>query len=437
MVCGVARPQLLAQAPRSPAAQGALLIVSDPAGADVYVDGQRVGASPVSLPAVVAGDHRVRVVKDGYLEHSRVVNTNARKPITLQVRLTARPGSATGAQSASLKIVVVEGEDAVNIIQQKSAVAPVVEVRDKNNQPVGGVIVRFAIRGGRATFNGARTLSVTTNAAGRAAVSGLTPTSSGAFQISASAAFQGQTAAITIAQTNVLTAVEAATAASAGGASGAGGSATAGAGGTGSGAGGSAGASAGGAAGGGTGGSLSATTLGIVGGAAAGGTLVAVRAVGGDGASGTIYTGAFSGPLTWTFPGPPSCTRTEQNQGTLTLRLDVAADGGVTGEAEVDGASVVVALNCGGGPQLNARGTLHSGPTPVTGTTSRLVFNWQGSNSFQNTPTTPDGTHTVTFSFTGTLTGSEISGALTHTERADAPGFTPGTGSATYPVTLR
>src|SRR4030095_8040519 len=127
------------------------------------------------------------------------------------------------AQGPGLKIVVVEGEDAVNIIQQKTAVAPIVVVRDRNDQPVAGAIVNFAIRGGRATFGGARTLAVTTDVAGRAVAAGLTPTASGAVQIGASAAFQGQTAAaITITQTNVMTAAQAAALSSAAGSSGGG-----------------------------------------------------------------------------------------------------------------------------------------------------------------------------------------------------------------------
>src|SRR5262245_53456677 len=96
------------------------------------------------------------------------------------------------AQTAGLRIVVVEGEDAINVVQQRSAVAPVVEVRDRNDQPVAGAVVRFAITKGRATFSGARTLTVTTNAAGRAAVTSLTPTGSGALQIGATATFEGQ-----------------------------------------------------------------------------------------------------------------------------------------------------------------------------------------------------------------------------------------------------
>jgi hypothetical protein len=98
---------------------------------------------------------------------------------------------AAAEQADALRIVVIEGEDAVNIVQQKAAMAPVVEVRDRNDQPVAGAIVRFAIRQGRGTFAGGRTLSVTTNAAGRAVATGLTPTGSGALQIAASATFQG------------------------------------------------------------------------------------------------------------------------------------------------------------------------------------------------------------------------------------------------------
>lgn len=123
---------------------------------------------------------------------------------------------AQSSKTPSLRIIVIEGEGAVNIIQQKTAVAPIVEVRDHNDLPVAGALVRFTIPGGRATFFGARTLTVTTNAAGRATVTGLTPTGSGAFQISASATFQGQAAATTIAQTNVSTAAQAARASSGG-----------------------------------------------------------------------------------------------------------------------------------------------------------------------------------------------------------------------------
>jgi hypothetical protein len=187
-------------------------------------------------------------------------------PTPLQTRLTARGGQA--AQAAGLKIVVVAGEDAVNIIQQKSAVAPIVEVRDRNDQPVAGVVVTFSIRGAQnATFGGgANALTLTTNAAGRAAVTGLTPTGTGAVQINVAAAFQGQTASATIVQTNFATAAQAASSA------------------------GTSGGSAGGSGGGGLGtGTITAITVGAVG--AAGG-LYALRKE--DPASQPLSTGEIS-----------------------------------------------------------------------------------------------------------------------------------------------
>src|SRR5262245_29449142 len=84
----------------------------------------------------------------------------------------------------SLKILVLEGEGGVNIIQQKTAVRALVEVRDRNNVPVSGAAVTFTIGGGgksAAFAGGAPTLTATTNAAGQAAASGLTPITSGAF----------------------------------------------------------------------------------------------------------------------------------------------------------------------------------------------------------------------------------------------------------------
>lgn len=154
-------------------------------------------------------------------------------PVPVDGKQASNPSrqASQSAQATALRIVVLAGEDAVNVVQQRTAVAPVVEVRDRNDQPVAGAVVTFAVRGGRATFSGARTLSLTTNAAGRAAVTGLTPTGTGTFQITASTAFQGQTAAATITQTNFATAAQAA----ASGASGSGASGTAGSGGGGGG----------------------------------------------------------------------------------------------------------------------------------------------------------------------------------------------------------
>ena len=140
-------------------------------------------------------------------------------------RIVASPAAAPNA--TALKIVILEGEGVVNIWTssplalmrgQQIAVAPVIEVRDRNDLPVSGATVTFAIAGGRnATFaNGAPTMTVMTNATGRAVAAGLNPVGTGAVQIAVQAVFQGQVAAAMIQQTNVAQTTSAMRSASAG-----------------------------------------------------------------------------------------------------------------------------------------------------------------------------------------------------------------------------
>ena len=185
--------------------------------------------------------------------------------------------SSAAWQQEELRIVVIEGEDSVNIIGQGTAVPTVVEVRDRNDLPVSGALVSFLLGdGGTASLNaGLSQVAVTTNALGQAAVT-VNPIASGAVQLQVSAAFQGQTAAAAITQTNFATAAQAAAA----GAGAAGGGATATGGGAGGGGGGTGGATAtGGAAGGGGGGLGTGALIGIAaaGAGAAAGVAVATR----------------------------------------------------------------------------------------------------------------------------------------------------------------
>ena len=285
-------------------------------------------------------------------------------------------------QPAALKILVVTGEDAVNIVQQKTAVAPVVEIRDRNDQPVAGAAVRFAIRSGKATFGGPKTLTLTTNAAGRASVTTLTPTGTGLVQITATASFQGQTAAITIAQTNVATA--AAAAAGAGTSSG-----TA--------------ATAGGTAGGSSGG-LSVTTIAIAGGAAAGGAVATNQFL----LNGrTTYQGDLVGDIVEAFA---TCANTYRWTGRLIIEMSV--DGGdVSGVVNKDGDSnILSATTCS---------NHHVGEASTWG--------WLGEPQLQGTP---DAIHFHAeevgpisagyFDFVGRLENGVITGTLTATT-ADPP----------------
>ncbi len=310
---------------------------------------------------------------------------------------------------------MLEGEGAVNIIQQKTAVRPLVEVRDRNNLPVAGATVTFSIGGGGsgAVFaGGAQTLTVTTNAVGQAAASGLNAISSGALQIQVQAAYQGQLATAAISQTNFATAAAAAQA------------------GAGAGTGGTTGAASGAASGG--GGGISATTIGIVGAAVGGGALVATQVAGSgsDAKVFDVYNGSVSGQLIFTSRSVTTiCVRTMALAGSMSMEL---TDGGASGTVRLQVTQNQVSLtgpcNLLSPPPLSLIGVA------VTGGPSALSFTEIGRSSGGGT------TGTTTVRFTGSLSGTTITGTVsldiveigsTVTPDADA------SGSTTFQVTLQ
>ncbi|MBY0493572.1 MAG: hypothetical protein K2Y23_05115 [Cyanobacteria bacterium] len=303
----------------------------------------------------------------------------------------AQPASPSVAlaKEGPFKIVVLAGEDSVNVIQQKTAVAPLIEVRDRNNVPVPGAMVTFAVQGGKAAAfqGGASTLTIATNAAGQAAATGFTPMTAGAVNISVSATVQGQVVTAAISQVNVLTAAEAAAAASGAGAgSGAGGGAGSGAG------------ASGGAAG---GGGLSATTLGIVGGIAAAGAVAGTQVLGGRP---DTYTGMFALVPVMTFG---TCTRQTRYSGTLVVEID-SSDGSVTGSASIESArEEFVSTTCPGQPPSLSN---------QWGMPDATVRGSESALSFEAADSVPagDGSGPINrnYKFSGALSGTTITGTF-------------------------
>jgi hypothetical protein len=328
--------------------------------------------------------------------------------------------SLAAQQAPALKIVVVEGEGGVNIIQQKTAVRPLVEVRDRNNLPVAGASVTFTIGGGgqsAAFAGGVQTLTVTTNAAGQAAASGLNAIGSGAFQIQVSAAYQGQIATAAISQTNFATAAAAA----------------------------QAGASAGGG-----GGGISGTTIAIVGAAVGGGAIAATQVVnkdeeGGSKNASATYTGSFNGQqvvstTTASAGGSSTCVSTRPVIGTLEITL--INGGSQFGGWKMTGTrseSSVTGPNCTPQPgpiQLNMGGEVTGSPSDMTFTTSST-----------GTGPTPNGGGSVTVTektgFRGSLSGNTITGTLVHEQSTNGNNVFNGVsstitggGSVSIPITL-
>ena len=322
----------------------------------------------------------------------------------------------TQAPAAPLHIVVIEGEGAVNIIQQKTAVRPLVEVRDRNNVPVPGATVTFTIGSGQpaAFAGGAPAMTVTTNASGQAAAAGFNAVRPGLVQIQVQAAHQGQTAAAVISQTNFATAAAAAAAGVAVGAASAGaaGGATAAAAGT-----------TGGAAAGG----ISATTIAIIGGAVGGGAVVATQVTkkGGDDPNAFDgYSGSFSGPFVFVNSGSSggTCTFNRTMAGTLTIDLKQNGTGTARLSGTMTGTSASGTCIPEGSRNFSVPdGTVSGGPSAITFTAT--------SNELPQTKAT----------FTGSLSGSTITGQLTieETTQTSTGGQTfNGRGTGTASVTL-
>jgi hypothetical protein len=132
----------------------------------------------------------------------------------------AQPSTPGQTAPRKLNIVIIEGEGAINNIRQRIAREPIVQVEDENRRPVAGAVVTFLLpnEGAGGVFpDGSRTLSVTTDAQGRAAARGIQPNNvQGKFQIQVNASYLGQTASAVIGQTNILGAAAAGAAAGGG-----------------------------------------------------------------------------------------------------------------------------------------------------------------------------------------------------------------------------
>jgi hypothetical protein len=119
--------------------------------------------------------------------------------------LGAKPSEEQTAPA--LNIVIVEGEGTLNNVKQRVNREPIVEVEDENHKPVAGAAVVFFLptSGPSGTFaNGSQTMTVTTDAIGRAAATGIHPNHTlGKMQIRVTASANGLSATAMITQTNI------------------------------------------------------------------------------------------------------------------------------------------------------------------------------------------------------------------------------------------
>jgi len=117
----------------------------------------------------------------------------------------AAPASAPTVET--MRVLVLQGQNAVNSIREGIVTMPVVEVHDENDLPVEGADVAFELpaTGAGGTFPGGQTtMSVKSDLRGQAAASFVLNPEPGRFVIKVSASLRNRTGHTTINQTNAL-----------------------------------------------------------------------------------------------------------------------------------------------------------------------------------------------------------------------------------------
>lgn len=78
---------ILALSGSIPPAPSGLRVESDPAGAMVYVDGNRIGVSPLNIPDAGPGQHKVDLNLEGYQDYSDTVSVKEGESAKLEAKL--------------------------------------------------------------------------------------------------------------------------------------------------------------------------------------------------------------------------------------------------------------------------------------------------------------------------------------------------------------
>ena len=118
------------------AIQGNLSVNYKPFGADVYVDGKKVGQSPRVFNGLLVGSHKVEIKKDGYGTDSQQVNILEGQTATLAGMLTTNTSSsvASGASLSGNTITIpVKNGISIDMVRVKAGTFTMGATREMEN----------------------------------------------------------------------------------------------------------------------------------------------------------------------------------------------------------------------------------------------------------------------------------------------------------------
>jgi hypothetical protein len=103
-------------APVRPQETGSVRILSSPAGAEIYLDGEYRGTTPATVTVVPAGNHTLEIRESGYERWSSPVTVRAGSMLNVSATLAAIPTTALPVTFATATIPIVQrGVPAIHI----------------------------------------------------------------------------------------------------------------------------------------------------------------------------------------------------------------------------------------------------------------------------------------------------------------------------------
>jgi TolB-like protein len=117
---------------------GSMNIYSDPAGAEIYVDNNYMGITPMSLKKVAEGEHEIRLIKENFKEWTQRVFVRSFQPTDVKATLEVSPGILTVNSVPADAAIYFKGKFVARTPHSLINIKPgevVVHVEKKNYEP--------------------------------------------------------------------------------------------------------------------------------------------------------------------------------------------------------------------------------------------------------------------------------------------------------------
>jgi len=91
-------------------AYGFLTVYSSPSNAEVYIDGNYVGDTPLENYKLSTGEHIIKIKKEGYQDYNKTITINPAEIMKLEVTLSEKPGTLKISSEPSGAKVYINGD---------------------------------------------------------------------------------------------------------------------------------------------------------------------------------------------------------------------------------------------------------------------------------------------------------------------------------------